>query len=121
QLDWRKLMNLSNPAALEAVRKGAGSLIGRFNWDGVNLAELYFESLEGAANPARFTPMSDDIRREFQKASGWDPIELFQHGNSDATRLRTFLDYRAELSRRQQTGWIDYVESIRSAKPDLDL
>jgi hypothetical protein len=121
QLDWRKLMNLANPAALDAVRKGAKNLIERFKWDGVNLAELYYESLEGAANPARFTPMNNDVRRAFQKAKGFDPIELFRPAGAQADRLRTFLDYRAELSRRMQTDWIDFVESIRMGKPDLDL
>lgn len=77
QLDWRKLMNLSNPAASKAIAEGIRSLIGRFDWDGVNLAELYFESLEGYLNPARFTPMNDDVRREFRSSHGFDPIELF--------------------------------------------
>ncbi|MGI8743816.1 MAG: hypothetical protein ACR2NN_14830 [Bryobacteraceae bacterium] len=121
QLDWRKLMNLANPDALAAVRKGTTSLIERFKWDGVNLAELYFESLEGAANPARFTPMNQNIRHEFEKTNGFDPIELFQRPNADAGKLRTFLDYRAGLSRRQQTEWITYIEDLRVAKPDLDL
>ena len=48
-------------------------LIERFDWDGVNLGELYFESLEGAANPSRFTPMNDDIRGEFKALTGVDP------------------------------------------------
>jgi len=48
----------------------------RFDWDGINLAELYFESLEGAANPARFTPMNDDVRAAFRAQSGWDPVEI---------------------------------------------
>ena len=65
QLDWRKLMNLSNPDCFNAVSHGIEQLVGRFDWDGVNLAELYFESLEGAANPARFTPMNRDVRDEF--------------------------------------------------------
>jgi len=43
----------------------------------VNLAELYFESLEGIGNPARFTPMNDDVRREFRALGGVDPIDLF--------------------------------------------
>ena len=121
QLDWRKLMNLRNPQALAAVRAGVTRLMNRFDWDGVNLAELYFESLEGAANPARFTPMNEDVRREFQAAKGFDPLDLFQHGAPAAERLRAFLDYRAELSRRQQTDWIEFVETIRASKPDLDL
>jgi hypothetical protein len=121
QLDWRKLMNLNNPACFAAVSQGIQQLIGRFDWDGVNLAELYFESLEGAANPARFTPMNQDVRDEFRGLHGFDPIELFQAAKPDDTRLRTFLDYRADLARRQQEKWIGQIESIRASKTDLDL
>ena len=56
QLDWRKLMNLNNPDCFAAVSEGVKQLIGRFDWDGVNLAELYFESLEGAAIPRASRP-----------------------------------------------------------------
>jgi len=125
QLDWRKLMNLNNPDCFAAVSQGVKQLIGRFDWDGVNLAELYFESLEGAANPARFTPMNQNVRDEFRGLHGFDPIELFQSAKppakSDEARLRTFLDYRADLARRQQEKWIGQIESIRASKPDLDF
>ncbi len=121
QLDWRKLMNLNNPACAAAVSAGIKQLIGRFDWDGVNLAELYFESLEGAANPARFTPMNQNVRDEFRGLHGFDPIELFQSAKPNDARLRTFLDYRADLARRQQEKWIGEIESIRATKPDLDF
>ncbi len=121
QLDWRKLMNLSNPDCFNAVSHGIEQLVGRFDWDGVNLAELYFESLEGAANPARFTPMNRDVRDEFLALNNWDPIELFRSAKPDQARLRTFLDYRADLARRQQEKWIGQIESIRASKPDLDF
>jgi hypothetical protein len=125
QLDWRKLMNLNNPDCFAAVSQGVKQLAGRFDWDGVNLAELYFESLEGATDPARFTPMNPDVRHEFQTLHGFDPIELFQSAKppakSDETRLRTFLDYRADIALRQQEKWIGEIESIRASKPDLDM
>ncbi len=121
QLDWRKLMNLSNPDCAAAVSTGVKQLISRFDWDGVNLAELYFESLEGAANPARFTPMNQIVRDEFRGLNGFDPIELFQTPSPDPGRLRKFLDYRADLTRRQQEKWIGKIESIRATKPDLDF
>jgi hypothetical protein len=121
QLDWRKLMNLNNPACAAAVSAGVKQLIGRFDWDGVNLAELYFESLEGAANPARFTPMNPDVREEFRGLNGFDPIELFRSATPDPARLRTFLDYRADLARRQQEKWIGQIEAVRAGKPDLDF
>ena len=40
QLDWRKLMDLQNPACAEAVRAGLRKEIERFDWDGVNLADF---------------------------------------------------------------------------------
>lgn len=121
QLDWRKLMNLNNPDCFAAVSAGVKQLVGRFDWDGVNLAELYFESLEGAANPARFTPMNQDVRNEFRGLHGFDPIELFQTSKPDQSRLQAFLDYRADLARRQQEKWIGQIEAIRASQPNLDL
>ncbi len=116
-LDWRRLMNLVNRDCFRAVAAGVRDLLGRFDWDGVNLAELYFESLEGAANPARFTPMNDDVRREFRSAHGYDPLEALK----DPARLRTLLDWRAALAHRLQAEWLEVLEGERVRKPELDL
>ncbi|HZT38255.1 MAG TPA: hypothetical protein VFA28_10170 [Bryobacteraceae bacterium] len=126
QLDWRKLMNLSNPAASKAIAEGIRSLIGRFDWDGVNLAELYFESLEGYLNPARFTPMNDDVRREFRSSHGFDPIELFDPASprsaaKDASGMREFLEFRAALAQRYQERWIGELDALRRSQRRLDL
>ena len=120
QLDWRKLMNLQNPDCSAAVRAGLRSMMERFDWDGANLAELYFESLEGAANPARFTPMNDGVRAGFRTQSGWDPLELWRQ-RTDAASLNQFLAYRAGLARRMQEDWLGFAETLRSFRPDLDI
>lgn len=118
-LDWRKLMNLAHPDCHRAVRSGIDALVTRFDWDGVNLAELYFESLEGAANPARFTPMNDDVRREVRETLGFDPKDVL--GKPNDPRLRKFLDYRAGLALRLQKSWLEILESHRRTRPHLDL
>jgi hypothetical protein len=120
QLDWRKLMNLDNRDCFRAVATGVEALAGRFDWDGFNLAELYFESLQGTGNPSRFTPMNDDVRAEFRKQAGFDPIEIFSIRRDDASR-RQFLEFRASLARRMQEEWIGRLESLRVRKPHLDL
>jgi hypothetical protein len=120
QLDWRKLMNLTNRDCFRAVADSTAALVKRFDWDGVNLAELYFESLEGIGNPARFTPMNDDVRREFRERSGFDPIDLFA-ARRDAASQKQFLDYRAELAGRMEVEWLGVLETLRREKPDLDL
>lgn len=121
-LDWRKLMNLANRGAFQAVSAGAARLLERFDWDGVNLAELYFESLEGAANPARFTPLNEDVRREFEKRGGVDPLSLFAAKQTNPAALAKFLDFRAELAQRLQEEWIGVIDGYRRrSKPHLDL
>jgi hypothetical protein len=121
-LDWRKLMNLASRECFRAVASGVRALLDRFDWDGVNLAELYFESLEGASNPARFTPMNNDVRREFHSAAGFDPIELFAAGRTaDPARLRQFLDWRAALAARLQHEWLSELAAVRREKPHLDI
>jgi hypothetical protein len=126
QLDWRKLMNLQNPKAFEAVVEGMRGLFDRFDWDGANLAELYFESLEGADNPARFTPMNADVRGSFFRAGGFDPADLFEKGSprywkNNSSGLNQFLDFRAGLAARQQQQWIEEIERVRKSKPHLEL
>ncbi len=120
ELDWRKLMNLQNPECAAAVRAGLQSMMKRFDWDGVNLAELYFESLEGTANPARFTPMNDDVRAAFREQSGWDPLEI-RSTRADPASIRQFLDFRAGLAAKMQQDWLNFAEQLRGFKPDLDI
>jgi len=119
-LDWRKLMNLENRDCAEAVRTGLRREMERFDWDGVNLAELYFESLEGVANQARFTPMNPDVRKRFKAESGWDPVEIWR-AHKDAKSVRQFLGFRADLVRRMQEEWLGTVEGFRSFRPELDV
>lgn len=126
RLDWRRLMNLANRECSRAVREGVRGLIERFDWDGVNLAELYFESLQGHATPSRFTPMNADVRNEFRQRAGFDPIELFTEGSQRRSSqneggLRKFLNYRVELAQRLQLQWIGEIEALRRLKPDLGL
>lgn len=120
QLDWRKLMNLSNPDCFRAAAAGVKDLLTRFDWDGVNLAELYFESLEGLQNPSRFTPMNDNVRAQFRAAGGFDPIELFQT-RKDVPSQRAFLDFRIKLARDMQQQWLAEIEDIRRTRTHLDV
>ncbi len=126
QLDWRKLMNLQNPDCKAAVTNDISALLWRFDWDGVNVAELYFESLEGASNPARFTPMNEDVRRDFQRQGGFDPKLLFDPASEYSAKkngaaLRKFLDYRARLAEKMQVEWLDVVARVNAIKPYLDV
>ncbi|MBY0502642.1 MAG: hypothetical protein K2X03_01950 [Bryobacteraceae bacterium] len=113
QLDWRKLVSLHDPDCAKAVASGIGQMLNRFDWDGANLAELYFESLEGVANPARFTPMNATVRQEYLALKGHDPVSIFTHPE----RVPAFLEYRAALATKLQTEWLERLAAIRKQKP----
>jgi hypothetical protein len=122
-LDWRKLMNLADPDCSDQVQAGVRAFLNRFDFDGVNLAELYFESLYGPSDPQRFTPMNETIRAEFRGHAGLDPIALFRaespyFWNRNRDMWQRFVDYRAGLAHRLQAQWI---EALRTWRPDLDL
>ncbi len=123
KLDWRKLINLANADCAADVAAGLRRLLTRFEWDGVNLAELYFESLHGPSNPARLTPLNDDVRREAAESLGFDPIELFEedgahHWSRDTEAWIEFADYRAALVIRLHRKWLSL---IREVAPQADL
>jgi hypothetical protein len=126
QLDWRKLMNMASPECAGAVAEGLESLTRRFDWDGLNLGELYFESLEGHENPSRFTPFNALVRSNFQAQEGFDPQELYDRKSAhfytkSASSLRKFLEFRASLAAKLQEEWLGRLTQLKKKKPQLDL
>jgi hypothetical protein len=65
--------------------------------------------------------MNDDVRAEFREKHGFDPIELFRTKAPKASDMAAFLDFRADLARRQQGEWLAQIDDIRKTKPHLDL
>jgi hypothetical protein len=119
-VDWRLLMNLVNPDCRRAVASAVRDMLVNFDWDGVNLAEIYFDGISGVRNLAEFTPLNPDVRREFEQSHGFDPLTLF-HGRRDPQRLRQFLDYRVDLIARLHEEWLAELAKIREERPGLDL
>jgi hypothetical protein len=122
-LDWRKLMNLADPVCFDRATEGVKELLASFDWDGANVAEMYFESLHGPSNPQRFTPMNDWVRRDFEREAAIDPLALLEIGSPrywslDPDTWARFADYRAELALSLQRRLFSLV---RETAPDLDL
>jgi uncharacterized protein YdaL len=101
-IDWRSLMALSEAACREAVFAELSQMIQSYDWDGVNLAELYFESPLGPDRPDLFTPMHASVRKDFQSKHGFDPIQLFQISSpyfwkKNPKKWKLFQEYRKHL------------------------
>jgi hypothetical protein len=103
-LDWRYLMNLEDPACFDAIRAGLNRMIRRFDWDGANSAEIYFDSPGGPDSPESFTPFNTLVRDRFKALSGIDPVDFLRPGSPQYRKKKKrewqgFVDYRVGLER----------------------
>ena len=123
---WRFLMALTNSECLKAVKDTFAQFLRAYDWDGVNLAELYFESDRGPQNPNLFTPMDPSAREDFRLRSGFDPALLFDSlsqyfwkQNPDA--WKRFEDYRVDVLTHLHEEFLQTIRDVQSSKPYLDV
>lgn len=124
---WRYLMNLAHPDARRAAKDFMRQLLTEHDWDGVNLAELNYDTNQGARDPGQFTPMNRDVRKAFQQSGGFDPLELFRPGSSrywksNPAAFQAFLDFRKGLVRDLHADFLADIFQVREAKgKDLEV
>jgi hypothetical protein len=75
---WRLPLALTNEKCLNAVIAEYTKFLKDYDWDGINLAELYFEAgLGGFKQPSLFAPMHSSASDEFKKIYGFNLKQIF--------------------------------------------
>jgi hypothetical protein len=101
---WREHVALEVPGCFEKAWAETKLILDSAPFDGVNLAELYFEAAgDGPKNPAEYTPFNDAVISEFTKRGGFDPRLLIDstsehYWEKDANGFRKWNDYRGSLA-----------------------
>jgi hypothetical protein len=113
---------LTDPACLAAALDFYRKLLASYDWDGVNIGELYFEAGRGMREPLLMTPMHPSARAEFRKRAGFDPIELFQPGSQrywrrDPAALAAFTRYRVGKVVQLHEAMLALADSVAAGKP----
>lgn len=121
QCHWRFLMNLYNHQARNEAKSFLWKIMMNYDWDGVNLAELNFDTNKGALDPAKFTPMNKEVRDAFKKRESFDPIELFNPRSSfywkkNQTSFDKFLKFRTEIIKELHIFFLEELEKIKRRK-----
>jgi uncharacterized protein YdaL len=124
---WRYPMALTDPACLEAMISEYQSLLSSHDFDGVNLAEIYFESgIDGPADPQKLTPMHSSARAEFKQLHGFDPAALLQQGSAQFWRKQSaawskYEDYRVDKMVQVHERLLELAESVQRLRPGFDV
>lgn len=124
---WRFPVALTDSSCMNEIEKMYRSFLLGFDWDGVNLAELYFEAgTDGPENPNLMTPMHPSARQEFSRMHGFDPASLFDSSSvyywkNNAYAWSKYEEYRAGRLVSLHEEFIRLVEDVRKKKPHLNL
>ncbi len=98
---WRYHMDLDIPECQDAAFGFAEDLLKQYAWDGVNIAELNYDTDNGPENPKSYLPMGASTRSAFRALGGFDPILLFApdspyYWKTNPAALKKFEEYRTQ-------------------------
>jgi hypothetical protein len=122
RVGWRYSMNFQNPVCFRAAMDWMSGLLRAHPWDGVNLTELNYDAdFDNYLRADRFVPMNEQVQREFQRRSGFDPALLFKEDSGyyhkrNPGALHTFLRYREEIVLDWHRRVLKELEPLRRAQ-----
>ncbi len=98
---WRYPVSLTDDKCLAAMVNEYKNLLDQFDWDGVNLAELYFEAAKGFDDAKYFTPMHPSAQKEIKNRYGIDLTAIFNpqspyYWKSNPAVKKTIVEYRIQ-------------------------
>ncbi len=123
---WRYPIALTDTAALHASLDEFRSLLSKYDWDGVNFAEICFEAGRGMRDPSMFSPFHSSARNLFQWKFGFDPVEIM-HPDSphywpkDEHSLKQFENFRVDFVTRLHEIFLGMASEIKSKKEGFHI
>ncbi len=126
-IDWRHLMALTDDDCKQAIFSELTNMIQEFDWDGINLAELYFESPLGPERPEFYTPMHQSARTLFRSQYGFDPIQFFDESSpyfwkANSEKWKLFEEFRKNLLVQFHREFLEFFyQENKVGERDMDI
>ena len=119
--DWRFPLALTDPRCLTDALAEVRRILETHDWDGVNFAELNFNSAAGFDAPAALTPFHRSARRDFASRYGFDPRLIFDEGSPhfwkrDPSSARQLEEFRVDWVVRLHEAVLSLSEEIARSK-----
>ncbi len=124
--DWRYPLALTDTACLHAASDWVYNFLTSHDWDGVNIAELYFGGDGAPSNPQFLTPFDISARELFKKKYAFDPVQLFQPNSPHYYRIspddwKSFVDFRISLVTDLTLHFLSLATNAFKNKPGAQI
>lgn len=122
---WRRHMDLDIPECRKAVFDFAADFIKKYDWDGVNIAELNYDTVNGPETPKYYLPMGAATRTAFSAQEHFDPILLFNpkspyYWRRNPAALKKFEIYRSQRVLAWHQELLDKITPIAASR-DMEV
>ncbi|MBI1804323.1 MAG: DUF2334 domain-containing protein [Ignavibacteriae bacterium] len=123
---WRYPVALTSAECLRAVKSVYTEFLQKYDWDGVNLAELYFDAGNGPKDPKLLTPMHSSARDLFCKRYGFDPAQILDpisqyYWKTNPLAWKQYEDFRVGILTDLHEEFLQLLTGIKAARPHLDI
>ncbi len=123
---WRYPVALTDTQCVKEVTKEYRSFLESYDWDGVNLAELYFESGRGFEEPKLFTPAHPSARMELKRKFGVDLKAAFDslspsYWKTDNIVKEAIVNYRVQKLKSVYEIFLHTFDTIAKTKPGFQI
>ena len=123
---WRYPVALTEKACVDTMAEIYMRFLNQYDWDGVNLAELYFEAGKGFDEPQYFTPMHPSAQREVKRKYGIDLKSIFDpkspfYWKSNPAVKAAITDYRVNVITGVYETLLPRFKEIERSKPGFQI
>lgn len=123
---WRYPVAMTDSLCREAMLQEYAALLEQHDWDGVNLAELYFEAGRGFDEPNLFTPMHPSAQQEVKRLYNVDLKALLDpqsksYWRTNSTAKDAVINYRVSAITRVYRLLLDRFTALSRTKPGFQI
>ncbi len=118
---WRYPVALTDSKCVAAMFTEYKKLIESYDWDGVNIAELYFEAGKGFDDPNHFTPMHPSAKAEVKAKYNIDLGKIFDihsefYWKNNPHVKKAVIDYRVDKLNEIYNMLLSFFSDVAKSK-----
>ncbi len=123
---WRYPVALTDQKCFRAAMDEYLGLLKKFDFDGVNIAELNFEAGQGFDDPQLFTPMHPSAVNQFQQIYGYNLKDIFNPSSSSYWKTNRkakdqVIEFRVGKIKELHDAFLSEISGFAKSRSGFDV